>query len=208
MENVVIVGAGPTELITSLNLLQRGISPLILEKGSEVKSTACSEGCSLQSLTQIPFDSKPYISRVLKGAKLIFPGGGVALVAKECAVLNRTSWLRGMAEEVELRGGEIRLDSEVVDVYRDRIWLKNGENIGYHILIGADGPDSRIARYLGVRHKLILASQYQLVLNTSDMDYIEFHFDRRFVFGYPWIFPKVGVANVGVEEILPSWIPF
>lgn len=196
---VVIVGAGPAGLITALNLIQRGISPLLLEKGSEVKSTACSEGCSHQSLAQIPFNSAPYISRVLRGAKLVFPDGSIDFVAKECAVLDRTDWLRGMAEEVRLRDGEIRLNSEVVDIDGHGLRLKNGENIGYRVLIGADGPDSRVARHLGITHRLIVASQYQLALDTSGMDYIEFYFDKKFASGYPWIFPKIGVANVGIE---------
>ena len=196
---VVIVGAGPAGLITALNLLQRGISPLVLEKGSEVKSTACSEGCSHHSLSQIPFNSKPYISRLLKGAKLVFPDGTVYFAAKKCAVLDRTDWLRGMAEEIRLRGGDIRLSSEVVDIDQHSLGLKNGEGIDYHVLIGADGPDSRIARHLRVKHRLIVASQYQLALDTSNMDYIEFYFDKKFGSGYPWIFPKVGVANVGIE---------
>ncbi|MBE9512767.1 MAG: FAD-dependent monooxygenase [Chloroflexi bacterium] len=33
---VVIVGAGPAGLITALNLLQRGVTPLVLKKGSEI----------------------------------------------------------------------------------------------------------------------------------------------------------------------------
>jgi len=198
---VVIVGAGPAGLITALNLLQRGISPLVLEKGSEVTSTACSEGCRRQLLAQIPFNSEPYVSRVLKGAKLVFPDGVMNFVARECAVLDRTDWLRGMAEEIRLRGGEIRLNSEVVDIDEHglRLKKKNREDIGYHVLIGADGPDSRVARHLGIKHRLIVASQYQMALDTSKMDYIEFYFDRKFAFGYPWIFPKVGVANVGIE---------
>ena len=196
---VVIVGAGPAGLITALNLLQQGIKPLVLDKGSEVKSTACSEGCSHQSLSQIPFYSEPYISRVLKGAKLVFPDGSINFVAKECVVLDRTDWLRGMAKEVRLRGGEIRLNSEVVDIDEHSLSLKSGENIGYHVFIGADGPNSVIAGHLGIKHKLVVASQYQLALDTSSMDYIEFHFNKKFGSGYPWIFPKVGVANVGVE---------
>ena len=208
---VVIVGAGPAGLITALNLLQRGISPLVLEKGAEVKSKACSEGCSLQSLCQIPFRSEPYVSRVLKGAKLVFPDGNISFVAKECAVLDRTDWLRGMAEEIRLKGGEVKLDSKVVDIDEHGLRLKNGEHTGYHVLIGADGPDSRIARYLGIKHNLIVVSQYQLALDTSSMDYIEFHFDKRFGYGYPWIFPKVGFVNVGVEgdfDMLDSFLEY
>ncbi|MBA7617785.1 hypothetical protein ES703_25103 [subsurface metagenome] len=194
--NVVIVGAGPAGLITALNLLQRGIKPLILEKSPEIRATACGEALGLRWINEVPFDSSPYIAKRVRGAKLIFPGGSVDHIDKECAVLDRTKWLRGMAEEVE-RGGELRLNSEVIAVTRDSIRLKNGENIGYQVLIGADGPHSRLARYLGMKYNFVTASQYKIACNTSAMDFLEFYFDKRFSYGYAWIFPKDGVINVG-----------
>ena len=195
---VVIVGAGPAGLISALNLIERGITPLILEKASAIISTACGEGCDLQSLDELPFNSNPYICKRVKGAKLIFPGGASSHLNKETVVLDRTSWLKGMAEEVETRGAEIRLDSEVAAIEADSITLKSGERIGYHILIGADGPNSCIARYLSVRHKCLIASQYKIAFDTSNIDYLEIYFDKRFSLGYSWIFPKDGVINAGV----------
>ncbi len=195
---VVIVGAGPAGLITALNLLEVGLKPLILEKEPEIRSTACGEAVGLQWLNELPFDSSPYIAKRVKGAKLIFPGDNFDLIDKECAVLNRTDWLRGMAREVGLRGGEIRLSSEVVAVASNQVKLENGEIIGYDTLIGADGPKSSLARYLGMSYDFIVASQYKISADTSGMDYLEFYFDKRFSFGYAWIFPKLGTINVGV----------
>jgi digeranylgeranylglycerophospholipid reductase len=195
---VVIVGAGPAGLITALNLLQRGIKPLVLEKQPEVRSTACGEALGLRWLDEIPFDSSPYIAKRVTGAKLIFPGGNFDHIPKECAVLNRTEWLRGMAEEVKEKGGRLSLNSEVISVEGDSIRLKNGQDMGYDILIGADGPGSRLARYLGMRYSSIVASQYKIALDTSGIDSLEFYFDKRFSFGYAWIFPKEGAANVGL----------
>jgi digeranylgeranylglycerophospholipid reductase len=195
---VVIVGAGPAGLITALNLLQQGIKPLVLEKQPEVSSTACGEALGLQWLDEIPFDSSPYVAKRVTGAKLIFPGGNFDHIAKECVVLNRTDWLRGMAEEIKQKGGRLRLNSEVISVEGDSIRLKNGRDIGYDILIGADGPSSRLARHLGMKYSSIVASQYKIDLDTSGMDSLEFYFDKRFSFGYAWIFPKEGTANVGL----------
>lgn len=195
---VVIVGAGPAGLITALNLLEVGLKPLILEKEPEIRSTACGEAVGLQWLSELPFDSNPYIAKRVKGAKLIFPGDNLDLVAKECAVLNRTEWLKGMAEELKQRGGKIRLSSEVVAVASNRLKLENGETIGYDTLIGADGPKSRLARHLGMSYDFIVASQYKISGDTSGMDYLEFYFDKRFSFGYAWIFPKEGTINVGL----------
>ena len=49
------------------------------------------------------------------------------------------------------------------------------------------------------RHQSVVASQYKLARDTSDMDYLEFHLDRRFTPYYAWIIPKDGVINVGIE---------
>jgi len=104
-----------------------------------------------------------------------------------------------MAQEIEARGGQISLNSEVVALSENSIQLKNGERIDYEILIGADGPNFRIAKHLGVRHQFVAASQYKLACDTSDTEYLEFYIDRRFSPDYSWIFPKDGVINVGVE---------
>ncbi|MBN1862051.1 MAG: NAD(P)/FAD-dependent oxidoreductase [Dehalococcoidales bacterium] len=195
---VVIVGAGPAGLITALNLLQRGLKPLVLEKQPEVRSTACGEALGLCWLDEIPFDSSPHIAKRVTGARLIFPGGNFDHIPKDSAVLNRTEWLRGMAEEVERKGGQLLLNSEVTGVAGSHIRLKDGREIGYDVLIGADGPTSRLARRLGISHRTIVASQYKITIDTSGMDSLEFYFDKRFSFGYAWIFPKEGTANVGV----------
>jgi digeranylgeranylglycerophospholipid reductase len=195
---VVIVGAGPAGLVTALLLLQRGIKPLVLEKQPEVRSTACGEALGLRWLDEIPFDSSPYIARRVTGAKLIFPGGNFDHIPKECAVLNRTEWLRGMAEEIKEKGADLKLDSKVTGVAGDHIRLRNGQHVGYDVLIGADGPSSLLARHLGMRYSYIVASQYKIALDTSGMESLEFYFDKRFSFGYAWIFPKEGTANVGL----------
>ena len=198
-KKVVIAGAGPAGLISALNLIQRGIAPLILEKQPVITSTACGEACSLRALNELPFDSNPYIQKRVKGVKAIFPGGAIDRIAREGAVLDRTGWLRGMAKEVETRGGEVRPNSEVVAIEKDSVRLKNGERIGYHVLIGADGPNSCLAKYLGVSHRFLTASQYKIAFDTSNMDYLELYFDKRFSSSYSWIFPKDGVINVGTR---------
>ncbi|MCD6452771.1 MAG: NAD(P)/FAD-dependent oxidoreductase [Dehalococcoidales bacterium] len=195
---VVIVGAGPAGLITALNLTKKGIKPLVLEKNRELKSTACAEGCSLIWLNKVPFDSKPYIAKKVSGAKIIFSGGAVDHIPRACAVLDRTRWLNGIAREVELNGGEVRLNSAVVAVDKDHLRLKNGNHLAYTTLIDASGPNSIAAKYLGIKYQYITASQYRLAANTSNMNELEFYLDKKFSYGYAWIFPKNGVINVGL----------
>ncbi|RLC63934.1 MAG: hypothetical protein DRI01_04335 [Chloroflexi bacterium] len=196
---VVIVGAGPAGLVSALNLLHEGITPVILEKQSIISSKACGEACDLQSLNEIPFNSEPYICREVRGVKLIYTDGTCSYINKSSVTLDRANWLKGMAQEIEARGGQIRLNSEVIAIEEDSIQLKSGERLNYEILIGADGSNSFIARHLGIKHQFVVASQYKLICDTSDMDYLEFYFDRRLSSGYSWIFPRDGVINVGIQ---------
>ncbi len=196
---VVIVGAGPAGLISALNLIQEGISPVILEKKPVIRSTACAEACGLKSLSLVPFDSNPYIRKEVKGAKLIYADNTYSYMRNSTVTLDRTNWLKSMAREIIARGSQIRLNSEVLAVGSNNIQLKNGETIDYEVLIGADGPNSLVARHLGIRHQFMVASQYKLTYDTSDMDYLELYFNKRFSPGFSWIFPKDGIINVGIE---------
>jgi flavin-dependent dehydrogenase len=58
---VVIAGAGPAGLISALYLIQEGIRPMVLDKRSQYDTKACGEACDWESLTKLPFNSKPYI---------------------------------------------------------------------------------------------------------------------------------------------------
>jgi digeranylgeranylglycerophospholipid reductase len=196
---VVIIGAGPAGLILALNLIRERINPVILEKKAAISSTACAEACGLQSLSEFPFDSNPYIRKNAKGIKLIYADGTYSYMRKSAVTLDRPNWLKGMAREITARGGQVRLSSEVLAVGSNNIQLKNGEKIDFDILIGADGPNSTIARHLGIKHQLVTASQYKLTSDTSGMDYLELYFDKRFSPGFSWIFPKDGIINVGLE---------
>ena len=103
---LVIVGAGPAGLISALDLIQEGIRPAVLEKQSAIRSTACGEACGVQSLSEIPFDSNPYICKQVRGVKLIYPDGTCSCMNKTGFTLDRTNWLKGMAREIEANGSD------------------------------------------------------------------------------------------------------
>jgi len=66
------------------------------------------------------------------------------------------------------------------------------------VVVGADGPHSRVGRWIGsVNSNLIPAVQLRVPL-TRPMDYTEVFFDDRIYGGYGWLFPKGEEANVGL----------
>lgn len=194
----VIVGGGPAGLITGLHLLEDGITPLILEKNAEISSTACAEGCDYESLKKIPFDSSPYISKEVDGAKFIFPGGYSLRSGRKGVVLDRMKWLKGMADEFVKRGGVLRTNARVEAVEKNEVILGTGEKVEYDVLVGADGPYSAVSKSMGVSWEVLAGVQYKIEYDTSDMNDMRFYFDRRFSRHYAWVFPKKDMLNVGL----------
>jgi len=197
--NVVVVGAGPAGLISSLFLVKAGVRPLILEMNPSIDSTPCGEGCTTAALSKIPFDSGSYISKIVKGSILIQSDGSCCYTENETAILNRTDWLKGIAGVLEAIGGKIIFGKKVTTVQDNCVLLDNGERINYDVLIGADGPRSPIAGYLGVKYENVVVSQYKIEFDTQEMDWLELYINRGLSSGYSWVFPKQYSLNIGMQ---------
>lgn len=102
--DVVIVGGGPAGIITGLQLLERGESPVIYEKQPQITSSVCAEACDSASLEQLPFDSTPFVAHEVRGACAVFPGDSSFEIPKPGVVLNRQRWLEGLAVVFQKRG--------------------------------------------------------------------------------------------------------
>ncbi|MGC9307168.1 MAG: NAD(P)/FAD-dependent oxidoreductase [Thermoplasmatota archaeon] len=197
--DVVIVGAGPAGLITGLQLLERGESPVICEKQPGIVTTVCAEACDSNSLKQLPFDSTPYIAHEVEGAYAVFPGDSHFEIPKPGVVLDRQRWLQGLATAFEQRGGVLRTGTTVTSTTDSGVMLQDGEHLQADIVVGADGPYSRLRKQMEIPQELICGVQYRVACDTSDMDHLRFYFDKRFSEHYGWLFPRGEVVNVGLS---------
>jgi len=184
-------------MITGLMLAERGIQSLILEKQPVIQSTACAEGCDFLSLSKLTFDTTPYVENNTIGARIIFPGNNYVTAHSPGVVLNRTAWLKGMADSLRQQGGKLRFNARVEAITDNAVKLDTGERIPFDVLVGADGPFSVLRKHMGIPQKLICGSQYKLEHDLRD-NYLRFYFDKRFSFHYSWVFPKRSTLNVGL----------
>ncbi len=192
---IYIVGAGPAGLVTGLFLVERGHDVIILEKEERIKSTPCGEGCDLQSLKIIPFDSSPYFERVVDGIKFILDEK--SFYAKiNGVVLNRQKWLEELANEFIGRGGKISFSNEVIKIDSRYIYTKE-DRIEYEICIGADGPLSVVRKYIGGDCLFEIGSEYEMKYKIEE-NYLEFYLSKKFSHHYAWIFPKKETINAGI----------
>lgn len=186
--DITIIGAGPGGLITGLKLLEAGYHPTILEKRDVIESTLCGEGLSSDTLTRVPFrDWSEYAPQTFEKATFILPGGYKCYVEKKCHTMDRTSWFQAMADEFVKRGGVLKMGTTVKDV----------KDLGDGLVIGADGPFSVAAKFVGNTTSHIGGVQYRMKADYA-FDGMEFIIDKRYSDEYSWIFAKGGTLNVGL----------
>ena len=122
MEEVVVVGGGPAGLSASLALLERGITPLVLERSPRPGQKACGEllanrlyGFEVGELV------KGAVERSYQGIRIRFHGrefrlgGGLPGWNRNFRYLflNRERWEERLGRRVQGRGGEIWRGEEV-----------------------------------------------------------------------------------------------
>ncbi len=186
--DIKIIGAGPAGLITGLKLLEAGYNPTIIEKQEIIHSTLCGEGLSAETLSKVPFkDWSEYAPQSFEHATFIFPNGTKAYVKKKCYTMDRTSWFRAMVKLFEQKGGNLELGTTI----------KNVKDLEYDLLIGADGPLSIVAKYVGNQFSTMVGVQTRLKAEYNH-DGMEFFIDKTYSDEYSWVFAKGRILNVGL----------
>lgn len=214
--DIVVIGGGPAGTAAARFASIEGAGVLLLERKKEFGvPTRCAEGVGEKGLREFIEPDGSFISRSLKGARLISPGGTAVELTQEGAgfILERKIFDRRLAELAVEVGTEINMNSQATAIHRrdDGSWQvtisRNGaeKEITCSIIIAADGVESRVGRWAGLKTALSLHNvesglQYQIYDESADQDFAELYFGNRIApAGYTWCFPKGdGLASVGV----------
>ncbi len=85
----------------------------------------------------------------------------------------------------------------VKQIKTSSIILDNDFEINFSNLVGADGSNSIVRKYLNLETKVTMGFQY--LLGDKTQNYINFTFDVKTMdFGYLWIFPHLNGISVGI----------
>ena len=216
--DIVVVGSGPAGSMTALFAAKNGASVLILERDREVGiPVRCAEGISKRGLEKFFEPDERWIAQKIDGAKLYAPNGQSCIMNAGAVgdgyVLERRLFDAFICEEAGKNGADIITKANVHDLLweNDRIsgvkfnYLGEAKQVKSHIVVGADGPESRIGKLADIDTTLKiedLESGAQYLLTNVDVDrkLTHFYFGNDIApGGYVWIFPKGrNMANVGI----------
>jgi len=215
--DVLVVGAGPGGSSAAAAAAGGGVSVLLVEKDREVGvPVRCAEGVSHAGLEEAVERLRPeWIASEIRGARMVAPDGTVvdAYPDDRGYILHRKLFDADLAVLAAEAGAVLRTRTFVSNLEREKknwqmitISGPEGEKrIRARIVIGADGVESRVGRWVGlapppVPEEMECCVQYTLAGIRLDPGRVELHFGSKVApGGYAWIFPKSAtVANVGL----------
>lgn len=195
--DVIIIGAGPAGLNAAKILGEAGKSVLILEKNSEIGPKICAGGLTRKSIKylDLPEEIIDY-----KYSEIIFNSPRVRSKINFEDIFFYTIDRKNLGQWQLKKLGEhvaVRTNAHVGKIENDCVTINGNEKIHFDFLIGADGPNSMVRRFLKIKTRLAgVAIQYKFT--KSDFKDFEIYLNTDlFSAWYAWIFPHKDHVSIG-----------
>jgi digeranylgeranylglycerophospholipid reductase len=219
--DVLVIGAGPAGSSTAKHAALNGANVILMDKKSEIGAPKrCAEGVSKEGLKKLGIEpNSRWVTKELSGVRLVSPNGTDVWLNDEQVklpeagyILERKVFDKFMAMDAARAGATIMIKTLARGMRKDYDGyivscecMDESFEIKAKIIVGADGPESRVGRWGGLKtvvkpKNMESGIQFEMAgLEMDDPDCIEFYFGSVAPGGYAWIFPKGGdIANVGL----------
>ena len=219
--DIIIVGGGPGGSTSAYYSATYGVKVILLDKRRDIGfPIRCAEGVGEAGLKEFLKPDPKWAVNKISAFRLVAPdGNNVTLKNKEFGyILQRRIFDYLLAEKAAEKGAHIATRTYVNGLIVENGFVKGvtaeylGKNFSLRskIVIGADGIESRIAKWCGLKSHVPLrdietCAQVTLSSEKIDSNFSDFYFGEKIApGGYAWIFPKneyIGNVGVGISGI-------
>ena len=214
--DVVVVGGGPGGSMAALYAAKGGAKVCILEKTRDIGyPVRCGEAMGEGAVNQFFKPKESWIAATIKSCRLVAPSGvhvDIPFRKEYGYILNRRVFDYDISLRASDEGAEVYTKAYVKSI--DKIeegfvisvdHLGDPKKIFSKIVIGADGVDSRVGRWLGLRTQVKMKDmescvQYSVGNIDLDKERMDMYVGKNYApGGYLWVFPKgEKFANIGI----------
>jgi len=212
--DVVVVGAGPGGSTAARFCAQAGLKTLLIEKERLPRYKPCGGCLSIKTVHLLGFDLSPVLENTIYGAKFTYclkDRFSIRLEQPIAFLVMRDRFDQFLVKKALEMGAEI-LEGERVERVEENgqqveVELARGKKLRCEHLIGADGPESIVAKSLsllppkddgngiGVESEI----PFRSIINFPKEDLHHIHLDfGRIPSGYGWVFPKREGLSIGI----------
>src|SRR3989338_4272097 len=196
--DIIIVGAGPAGLKCAEVLSKSNMKILLLELNDTIGPKVCAGGLTGNDIKclDLPENLLDYSYKEIKVHSRFFHTDVITDTPFVYTIdrKNLGQWQLDRLKDTKI---DIRTNAKVTQIDKNHIIINGRTKIKYNHLIGADGSNSIVRRFLGLKSENKgIAIQY--ILNTESYNDFEVFFDSRlFHSWYAWIFPHRGYVSIG-----------
>lgn len=210
--DILVVGAGPAGSSAARAAAWEGAHVLLAERRPVVGlPVRCAEYIPAMLVGQADV-GRGYIVQRTTGMRSFLHGRCIQDMAAPGCLIDRHLFDQALADAAVRAGARLLTGHSVLGRGADgavRLAAPDGETLQVRatVIIGADGPKSRVARWVGLGATHCLPSvQVRLPLREK-LEHTHIYFDESVIAGYAWLFPKGNVANVGLGMLPPPGRP-
>jgi digeranylgeranylglycerophospholipid reductase len=214
--DIVIVGAGPAGSTAARVAAQKGAKVLLLEKDREIGiPVRCGEAVGEKGLKRVLEPRPEWIANKIEAVRLVAPDGTIVKIHHEDIgfILDRKRFDYDLAMMAAQQGVKVVTKAYAYGLLNENgtitgvkvLHLGNHYQIKAKIVIGADGVESRVGRWAGLKTNVKLKDMETCVQMTVsniklERSYCDFYFSNQLApGGYLWVFPKdEHLANIGM----------
>lgn len=199
--DVLVVGLGPAGASAAAAAARAGLSVLAVDKRRKLgEPVQCAE------FVPLPMGryARPALVQGITGMRSVLPSGACEHSQFPGLMVDRALFDQALATEASKAGALLRVQTALKSLDQQaRVAVLRApdgslEQAQYRLLIAADGPHSGVARSVGLAPLVTVETrQYSLPLLQPYTD-TDIWLSDEYPGGYGWLFPKGGVANVGI----------
>ncbi|MHA1743756.1 MAG: geranylgeranyl reductase family protein [Candidatus Heimdallarchaeota archaeon] len=187
--DVITIGAGPAGCKTAELIAEAGYNVLIIEEHSEVGKPVQCTGLVSEKIGKIPDE---IIVNKINNARFCCGEEFFEIESKkQVYVIDREKFDKYLAKRAEMAGARFRFRTRFLDFKLDKAITTDGK-YETNILVGADGPNSLVAKKAGIKlpENVLFASQVY-VKSDFDPDTVELWFGSDIAPGsFAWVVPE------------------
>ena len=206
--DVLVVGLGPAGASAAAAAARRGLGVIGLDKRTV-------PGLPVQCAEFVPLSLGAEVAGL--GAQVVQPieamdsyteGEGPRRDPLPGHIVDRARFDAHLVETARACGADCRFGAVVAEVGSDGVRLADGSEIAARLIIGADGPRSLVGRAIGSVNRVFSHTRQITVPLLIPHRATDIFLSGTMPGGYGWLFPKGGVANLGlgVDASARQWL--